>query len=264
MRRFKHHFTRIILSVLLSALGAGPVAAQATAAASGEFPFQQRIREYVFGDSISSDAGYVYYWPRLDSSYVGDDVPRLGTARNIDYLGTRLSTVRKNKGTHCVGITWQLGMSILSEWAATQGSNGAIAGLSLDDMREFIRRWFVKQSPGGGLAPPEESGVVYALESFGLGRAVSMEDAETGDFVQFWRLDGSGHSCVFLRWVYDREGNVIGFKYWGSQPQTDGIGTDTEYFAPDPTSIEPERLLNRDRFYVGRLYPKAELAKQGE
>jgi len=220
------------------------------------FPFRQRILEYVLGDSIPPGVG-IYYWPRLDSTYVEDGIRHLGTARNIDYLGARLSTVRENGGTHCVGITWQLGMSVLEEWATGQDSSGAIAGMTLDDMEEFIRRWFVKESGGGGLSPPEEEGAVYALESFGLGRSVSFQEAKAGDFVQFWRLDGSGHSCVFLHWVYDANGNIIGFHYWGSQPQTDGIGTDTEYFSPNEYALLPGRLLDRDRFYIVRLLPNS-------
>lgn len=223
---------------------------------AASYPFQEKILEYVLGDSIPSDGRFVYYWPRQDTAYRGDTIPHLGTARNVDYLGTRLSTVRENQGTHCVGITWQVGMSVLGRWASGVDTTGAIVGMSLEDMQEFVRRWFVKEGEGGALSTPEETGVVYALESFGLGRPVAFEDARAGDFVQFWRMDGSGHSCVFLHWVYDAEGNIMGFHYWGSQPHTDGIGTDTEYFAPSGVSLDPERLLDRNRFYIGRLAPE--------
>ena len=102
---------------------------------------------------------------------------------------------------------------------------------------------------------PIEMGAVYALTSWNLGQHIPFEQAQAGDFVQFWRKDNSGHSCVFLHWVYDKQGEIIGFKYWGSQPATDGIGTLTEYFSPQEYTLNPEKLLLKERFYVGRLAP---------
>lgn len=220
------------------------------------YPFQEKILQYVMGDSIPQNGGY--YWPKAGNPDAEDDSTYLGTAKNIDYLGARLSTARENRSTHCVGVSWQVGMSVLQNWAHSQSADGAIINMSVEDVKKFVDKWFIKLEKGGlsSLSTPEEMGSVYALTSHGLGEKIAFENANAGDFVQFWRKDNSGHSCIFLHWVYDQEGEIIGFHYWGSQPQTNGIGADTEYFYPNDYAIEPNRLVDKERFYVGRLLPK--------
>ncbi len=224
--------------------------------ASLEYPFQEKILQYVTGDSIPQNGGY--YWPKAGNPDAEDDSTYLGTAKNIDYLGVRLSTARENRSTHCVGVSWQVGMSVLQNWAHSQSADGAIINMSVEDVKKFVDKWFIKLEKGGlsSLTTPGEMGSVYALTSHRLGEKIAFENATAGDFVQFWRKDNSGHSCIFLHWVYDKEGETIGFHYWGSQPQTNGIGTDTEYFHPTVYAIEPNRLIDKERFYVGRLLPK--------
>lgn len=231
-----------------------PPSQTAEAPAEETYPFQERLLAYIQSDSLPTDESWIYYWPRGS----GDTI-HLGTTRPIDYLGSRLSDVRDNRGTHCVGVSWQICMSVLQEWADTQDTTGQILDMTVEDMRKFIDMWFIKLDAPGDLATlsiPVEMGSVYALSHHGLGYAVSQESARPGDFVQFWRTDGSGHSCIFLDWVYDQQGNTIGFHYWGSQPQTDGIGTDTEYFSSPGALPDTGRLVRKNRFYVGRLLPK--------
>ncbi|NIR50064.1 hypothetical protein GWO43_16290 [candidate division KSB1 bacterium] len=223
---------------------------------SESYPFQEEILEYIFSDSLRSDGTFPYYWPRVSKDTL--DTLHLGTTTNIDYLGTRISAVRENRGTHCVGVTWQVCMTTLQEWAGHQGQN-AIYEMTVDDVRRFADKWFIKLEDANGLASlstPEEMGAVHALTVYGLGRQVAFEEARPGDFVQFWRTDDSGHSCIFLNWVYDGAGEIVGFRYWGSQPQTNGIGTDTEYFVALLEAEPAQRLVNRKRFYVGRLAPE--------
>lgn len=216
------------------------------------YPFQSKILQYA--NTLPKNGTYGYYW-----APGSNDTLHLGTTKNIDYLGVRISDVRENRGTHCVGVSWQVCMTVLQDWANANGANGKIQNLTVDDVKKFADRWFIKLDAQSGvtkIAPPEEKGAAYALTSFNLGEEIPFDEAQPGDFVQFWRKDGSGHSCVFLKWVRDEEGNIIGVSYWGSQPQTNGIGSDTEYFDPYPNSDKPQRLLNRNRFYIGRLAPR--------
>ncbi|HEX9652852.1 MAG TPA: hypothetical protein VGA99_04000 [bacterium] len=217
-------------------------------------PFQKEILEYALSDEFPRNGTYRYYW-----APTANDTIHLGTTKNIDYLGTRLSTVRENRGTHCVGISWQVCMKILQDWSKRFSGGDAILNLSVADMKKFIDRWFIKleaQDSVTTLAPPQEKGAVYALTSYNLGDEIPFDEAQAGDFVQFWRKDNTGHSCIFLNWILDHEGNIIGLRYWGSQPQTNGIGTDTELFDPYPDSDMSKRLLVKSRFYAGRLAPK--------
>ena len=49
-------------------------------------------------------------------------------------------------------------------------------------------------------------------------------DARKGDFIQFWRFNGSGHSVLFDEWILDKNGNIAGLQYWSTQKSTTGIG----------------------------------------
>lgn len=195
----------------------------------------------------------VYYWSGAGKTDMNDST-HLGTTVNIDYLGERLSSVRENRGSHCVGVSWQVCMLVLQDWAQQKENNRQIFGMGVTEMRDFADKWFVKLK-GMPLAEPQEMGAVYALQSYNLGKRIPFPKARSGDFVQFWRKDNSGHSCIFLQWVYDKNSTIIGFKYWGSQPTTNGIGTMTEYFSQVESFPDPKRLLQKDRFYIGRLAP---------
>jgi hypothetical protein len=226
-----------------------------TKKSAAEYPFQEKILQYVLGDSIPQDGTYNYYWPKTN------DPIYLGTTKNIDYLGMSLSKVRENRGTHCVGVSWQVAMTVLQDWARLQNSKGKIANLTVEDTRKLVDRWFIKLERGDDLASlsrPEEMGAAYALASFDLGKGIKFEQTRPGDFLQFWRRDNSGHSCIFLNWVRDDEDKIIGFHYWGSQPQTNGIGTFTEYFHANEVVEDLDRLVDVHRFYIGRLSPKSE------
>ena len=215
--------------------------------------FQKQILQTILGEQKLRQEDDVYYWPKASDPEAVDST-HLGTTVNIDYLGERLSSVRENRGTHCVGMSWQVCMSVLQPWALTQNTSGEISGMRVSDMKDFVDKWFVKLK-GAPLAAPLEMGAVHALTSYNLGEEIAFGNAEAGDFVQFWRKDNSGHSCIFLHWVYNKQGGIIGFKYWGSQPATNGVGTGTEYFFLDEYTLKPEKLVQRERFYVGRLVP---------
>jgi hypothetical protein len=217
------------------------------------FSFQKQILSTILGNQNIRQEDDVYYWPKASNPQAVDS-SHLGTTVNIDYLGEHLSTVREDRGTHCVGMSWQVCITVLQKWAHAKSESGKIADMTVNDMKDFVDKWFVKLK-GAALAVPNEMGAVYALTSHKLGEQIRFENAQAGDFVQFWRKDNSGHSCIFLHWVYDNQGEIIGFKYWGSQPTTNGIGTLTEYFAPEEYTLKPEKLLQKKRFYIGRLAP---------
>ena len=92
-----------------------------------------------------------------------------------------------------------------------------------------------------------ETQCLYVLEKEKLGRKVEWEEAEPGDFVQFWRNNKSGHSVLFLGWERDSVGVISGLKYRSSQTKTDGIGDRIEAIGSGPKDI------NRWRLYIARL-----------
>ncbi|MEM9493045.1 MAG: hypothetical protein AAGC55_28100 [Myxococcota bacterium] len=146
--------------------------------------------------------GQGYMWPAPRG--------RHGTTRDL-YLG-RTRIARAGRGTHCVGLTFEV------LWRVLEQQPGGPGGLGLDRRRSRRLRalWFVPDPRGRG---PAE-----ALPALDLGVAIDDPDqALPGDFVQFWMNGGRGHSAVFLSWLRDQSGQVIGLRYWSTQPWTDGI-----------------------------------------
>lgn len=142
------------------------------------------------------------------------------------------------EGTFCCGFTFEVAMRAASE-------RGLLEGKSIDEVRRFQKLWY------GSTDEDQETLVVYAAEQLGVGHRVTLDEALPGDFMQFWRGSGSGHSVVFLGWVED-EGRRVGFRYRSSQGSTDGIGDKTEYFEDAPRFGGG---VVRARTYLCRLDP---------
>jgi len=100
---------------------------------------------------------------------------------------------------------------------------------SVEQVKQFQREWYGNSKD----KDIQERQCQVAVETLGVGQAVEPKDAKPGDFVQFWRRKGGGHSAVFLNWIEEeRDGNmrVVGFRYRSSQGSTDGIGNVEERF----------------------------------
>ena len=127
------------------------------------------------------------------------------------------------------------------ELEAAERNLANINGMNLDDLTEFRIDWYVRDLYG--------SGVVEAVENYGIGEQVSdWSDIEPGDFLQFWRNNGSGHNNIFIDWEKDSDDNIIGVEYWSTQGSTDGIGYNSEYFGTAESNIDPAF------FFAARVY----------
>ncbi|WP_425395998.1 hypothetical protein [Aeoliella sp.] len=142
----------------------------------------------------------------------------------------------KGDGTYCCGYT----LAVVFK-AAEQ--RGLLEKKTVDDVRKLHKMWY------GDTDDSKETLVQHALKELKLGKSVEHEDAQPGDFVQFWRTNKSGHSVIFLEWIVD-EGARIGVKYRSSQKSTDGIGDRIEYFSDVDNQ---DGKLDRKRFYIVRL-----------
>lgn len=84
-----------------------------------------------------------------------------------------------------------------------------------------------------------------------LGKEVSLESAQKGDFCQIWRAN-SGHSVILVEKI-TKENKIVGFKYYSSnsginqKTKRSGAGYGTEYF-----SDSGGKML-RDKTYFARL-----------
>ncbi len=95
----------------------------------------------------------------------------------------RERVLRKANGyVHCSGATWWLLVALLRLFEQE-------ANLTVEQIND-MRKWaWCEGDRIGGL--PE------AICNYELGQYVATNDLQQGDFVQIWRLDGSGHSFVF-------------------------------------------------------------------
>ena len=113
-------------------------------------------------------------------------------------------------GIHCSGITFEV-------WLRALEMVGAPGWLTAADVLDLKEVWYVRD--GSRLGP------VGALTERHLGiRIDRLEDLQPGDFVQFWRHSGRGHSAVFVDHRRRRDGSVRGLAFWSAQSASHGIG----------------------------------------
>jgi len=83
-------------------------------------------------------------------------------------------------------------------------------------------------------------GTGHTLERFGIGKELTFDSLKAGDFVNFNRTGGSGHSVIFLGYV-DRSGQILqsysdsisGFRYFSAQGKNmadAGVGYRNAFF----------------------------------
>jgi len=143
---------------------------------------------------------------------------------------------KDSRCTYCCGYTFAV------FFKAAEG-RGLLEDMSAQDIRVMQQHWY------GAVPEYTEQQAALAIQDAGLGRMVDPVDAQPGDFVCFYRQK-SGHSVIFLNWVYDSD-TVVGIRYRSSQSTTNGIGDATEYFT---TSGLRSGTIDPKRFYVARLF----------
>lgn len=151
-----------------------------------------------------------------------------GVTRDICYQGHLLlrADPSGSQASHCVGITFEVFFRAMQARNLASGlATDDFNGMNWDQLYDFMLDWYAAKGP------KSESNVGVALARYGIGqRVIEPGAAAPGDFVDFLRASGSGHTAVFLRWV-QAGGRIVGVEYWSSQNSTQGVGVHTEYFA---------------------------------
>jgi len=162
------------------------------------------VRGYPFGDV------HPYTWtPQVHSD---------GTTRDLDFRGVALARAHPDGGVHCSGITFEVWMQALER-------AGVPSWLTATELLALKHTWYVRDG--------NPHGPVSALASRGLGVVLqSLDELQPGDFVQFWRNSGKGHSAVFLDHRRRRDGSVRGLAFWSAQSSSEGIGIRFASFGP--------------------------------
>lgn len=151
-----------------------------------------------------------------DSRRVSWASSTFGVTQDIYYQGRKVASAGPLEGSYCSGITFQAFMMACEREA---GKNYLLKGLSGANIEKFRKDWYGTDG--------NRKTLVNALISRDLGMEIVDPDAAApGDFVQFWWRDGYGHSVVFLNWVRNKRGHIIGLRHWSANRGAIGIAED--------------------------------------
>jgi hypothetical protein len=218
--------TFLLVLLLLSCQGASSSVRAPVQPVRAETPlFNQRVLALLATYPERGAGGY--QWP-APKGYAG-------TTQDLFLDGERIA--RGGQGSHCVGITFEVFFLVLEQWPG----GFAASGFTEEKAKQLLKLWFVPTLGGKGVAE--------ALPAVGLGREVPWREAIEGDFFQVWMNDKTGHSAIFLSWVFDEGGEIKGVRYWSSQPWTEGIGIAEHLIGSGSNEIDP------NQFYVVRSSP---------
>lgn len=216
-----------------AALLAALFAVGAAAKDPPRLPPAERFRALVLDvvKSYPTDGTHDYHWPK-GSAWAG-------TTRTLTYEGKAVADGDPEGRCYCCGLTFEVFFRAWERWCAEEKRPFRIGELSAEDLLRFRGLWYGTDG--------DRRLIQNALVTYGLGTAVErLDDARPGDFVQFWRHSGSGHSVVFLAWLRDGEGKIEGLRYWSSQKATNGIGEREE-------RLSEKEGINAKEVYVARV-----------
>lgn len=169
-------------------------------------------------DAYPVDGSYPYRCEPLEYNVYN------GVTQNLWYKGRVVAKAHPNatRCSYCCGLTFEILVRAMQLRNIQKGVDpDDFNGMTFHDLFNLLQLWYIegpKDSPQAG------------IEFYGLGKKITdWEQAKPGDFCDYSRTPASGHSVVFIEWVRDTEGKIIGFKYFSSQKS--GVGFNTEFFS---------------------------------
>jgi hypothetical protein len=160
----------------------------------------------------------------------------MGVTQDIYYKGRVVAKAHPNntRCSYCCGLTFEIFVRAMKERNMQKGLDpDDFNGMSFFDLHNLLQLWYIE---GEGDSPQR------GIELYGLGKKIeNWEEAKAGDFLDFSRNNGSGHSVIFIEWARDDAGKINGFKYFSSNSR--GVGYITEYFAD--SGVEGGKVLKK-------------------
>lgn len=120
--------------------------------------------------------------------------------------------------SYCCGFTFEVFVRAMKLRNIQKGLDpDNFNGMTFHDLFNLLQLWYIE---GKGDSP--QRGIV----AYGLGQAITnFEDARPGDFADYSTTPPGGHSIIFIDWLRDSEGKIIGLKYFSSNlSSTHGVG----------------------------------------
>jgi hypothetical protein len=182
------------------------------------------LNQYVLDAIKAYQIGKVSYPYLLNNDYANYN----GVTSTLSYKGKVLLRAHPSgsRASHCVGITFEVFFKAMQERNRQLGiSADDFNGMTWDNLFDLALYWFVASGS------KSTNNIVLGVEKYGIGKGIHrLEDVRPGDFIDFNRVNGTGHTVVFMNWIKDG-GSIIGFRYWSSQGSTGGISYNEEYFS---------------------------------
>lgn len=159
-----------------------------------------------------------------------------GVTQDLYYKGSVVAKAHPNntRCSYCCGLTFEIFVRAMKERNIRKGLDpDDFNGMSFFDLHNLLQIWYIE---GAGDSPRK------GIEYYGLGRKIdNWDEAKAGDFLDYSRNNKTGHSVIFIEWVRDDAGKIIGFKYFSSNSR--GVGYGKEYFAD--SGVEGGKVLRK-------------------
>lgn len=160
----------------------------------------------------------------------------MGTTQDLYYLGKRRIIGDSQRRSYCSGLMLEAYLRA----CALYSPNFVLPTVGDRDFVEFRREFY-------GFYGDERT-LVGALTDRGLAIEVeSVQDAIPGDFIQFWRNSGSGHSAVLMDAQFDQEGMPLELEFWSVHQET-GVSFKRETVGDD------HRMIDANRIFIARAF----------
>jgi len=120
--------------------------------------------------------------------------------------------------SYCCGLTFEIFVRAMKLRNVQKGLDpDDFNGMTFHDLFNMLQLWYI-EGPGDC----EQRAIV----SYGLGRAITdFEQVRPGDFLSYSTTPAGGHSVIFIDWLRDEQGRIVGLKYFSSNLSgTHGVG----------------------------------------
>lgn len=111
--------------------------------------------------------------------------------------------------SYCCGYTFEVFIRAMKLRNIQKGLEADdFNGMTFNDLFNMLQLWYIE-----GKGDCEQRGIV----GYGLGRAITdFEQVRPGDFLSYSTTPAGGHAVVFIDWMRDEQGKIIGLKYFSS------------------------------------------------